>query len=145
LDFRPGLVEDQNIEPKTLGELDAGKHLLTPIKVRNFRGMRPARERFAVRQQVHIFAHRQRRRTDLAFGGRDPERRLVASTAIHRLGSVAAWSVAIRRSKCAPAANSMHSRAPSCQCATATETGMPRSQPPCRRRPTRRPIHERRN
>ena len=72
MDFRPGLVEDQNIEPKTLGELDAGKHLLTPIKVRNFRGMRPARERFAVRQQVHIFAHRQRHRTDLAFGGRDP-------------------------------------------------------------------------
>jgi hypothetical protein len=52
LDFRPGLVEDQNIEPKTLGELDAGKHLLTPIKVRNFRGMRPARERWiAVQRQ----------------------------------------------------------------------------------------------
>jgi hypothetical protein len=70
LNVRPGLVEDQNIEPKTLGELGAGKHLLRPIKVRNFRGMRPARERFAVWQQVRIFAHVAGSRRDVDPTGR---------------------------------------------------------------------------
>ena len=52
VDVGPGLVENEEIEAKTLGKLDAAKHLIAPIEARKFLRSRAPGGRFAVRQYV---------------------------------------------------------------------------------------------
>ena len=60
LDVRPGLVENEEIEAKTPGKLDAAKHLIAPIQARKFGRSRAAAGGFAVRQDVGMLAQGQR-------------------------------------------------------------------------------------
>ena len=73
IDVRPGLVENEEIQAKTPGKLDAGKHLLAPIEARKFLGSRAPGGRFAVRHYVGILAQGHRQRAAAA--------RLIRSTA----------------------------------------------------------------
>jgi hypothetical protein len=76
-DVRPGLVENEKIQAETFGKLDAAKHLIAPIQIRKFLRSRAPGGRFAVRQDVGMFAQGQRQRVvsvrDGWGGGRAPD------------------------------------------------------------------------
>src|SRR5580704_9405703 len=59
LEVRAGLVENEEIEPKTIRQLDARPYLLAPIEVREFREARPPDGSLAVRLQIGMPAQRQ--------------------------------------------------------------------------------------
>ena len=75
-DVRPGLVENEEIEAKTFGKLDASKHLVAPIEARKFAGSRAPGGRLAVRQyDRHSCARATATRSALVRGGRGGRQR----------------------------------------------------------------------
>src|SRR5580704_14019915 len=73
LDVRASLVEDEDIKPMPLCELDARQYLLAPVEAREFRRP-PAPGSPAARPQIGMLAQRQRIDPGAAglVGGRAP-------------------------------------------------------------------------
>src|SRR6202042_3404193 len=66
LDIGPRLVEDEEIQARTLGDLHAGHHLLAPVETAELRAEVRSDRRTAIRRQVGMLRQVERTRAVIA-------------------------------------------------------------------------------